>query len=625
MNTVDTIVIVGGGPRTTGLLLSIAARLRCAAVAPELDIHIVDPYPVGPGRIWRSDQPGQVWMNNTTDQMTVYADGDPQLVDSATTAPIDGPTIADWVGDSGVFVPRRDVATYLRDAFDRAVDSLPVTVTVTEHRATAVSACAAGESRLVRLDDGTALRADVTVLAQGHLDMLPEVLQQSGHTPPGYTVDQDFSHLPAGKDVLVRGFGLAFIDLMMMLTEGRGGRFEFNGGQTDGHPVPEYHPSGDEPVLWVGSRRGVPYRSKLVDGPPRITPRYLNEDVLARLPRTADGVFVGGILRSLLHAELTDAWYTTLSEFDAARIAVTTAKVHSLVDRWVERLLAGDRPGADAHRVHAQRVLEGAVADPADLLDLRRLNDPLAEREFGSVSGREQAVEDIVVTNLRRVLSRRFPQDGALYSTLVTAFGTVASLSFGGDLSEADQRCLSGLASTFSYVCSGPPPERLGNLVALHRAGIVRFLGADVDIRESPAGSVHRYAAGKGVHTVTADYLVDARLAALRADRVSDSLLSDLLVDGEIMVRSPGESASIAVDDRDRAVGVDGTVRSDLFLIGPMTSSPVREGFGRPGEATRLFPANDALAVAVLDATSFAAVTPDASATRSKALRSTRS
>ncbi|NEE15286.1 adenylate cyclase, partial [Streptomyces sp. SID7499] len=63
----------------------------------------------------------------------------------------------------------------------------------------------------------------------------------------------DLDALRPGEPVIVRGIGLAFIDLMVLLTEGRGGRHE------DG----VYLPSGREPVLYVGSRRGVPYHAKI--------------------------------------------------------------------------------------------------------------------------------------------------------------------------------------------------------------------------------------------------------------------------------------------------------------------------------------------------------------------------
>ncbi|MGO3363541.1 MAG: FAD/NAD(P)-binding protein [Corynebacterium sp.] len=584
-----SLVVVGGGPRTTGLLLALAARLReqgDPGGRDPLDIHVVDPFLTGPGRIWRADQPSQVWMNNTSDQITVYAGGDPALAD---VPPISGPSLADWVGRGAVYVPRRDAASYLRDAFERAVGALPEWVTVTEHRNAAVGVGRAEGERVVLLDDGTALRADATVLAQGHLDVLPgtDGVETSGHTPPGYTVDQDFSHIPGGADVLVRGFGLAFIDLMMLVTEGRGGRF---GHGADGIV---YHPSGREPVLWVGSRRGVPYRSKLVDGPPQLTPRHLTEDTLRRLPRSDGGVLQEGVLRSLLLAEINDAWYTALAEHHGqARITVTAERIHALTDAWVDRLVDADVPGAGREEEAFGRVVRGAVPAPEDRLDLRHLDRPLEGRTFADHGDLEQAVEDIVVGNLQRAHSRRFPQDGALYSVLVASYFVAHSLLFAGALAPADRELVASLTSTFSYVCSGPPPERLENLVALHRAGLVRFLGAGAEFGQD--GSSGRYTATGGI---TADYLVDARLAELTADRVADPLLRGLLATGDITA-----DTTFAVDAHDRAVGADGVVRDDLFLIGPTTSSPVREGFGRPGEPTRVFPANDALAAALLDA-----------------------
>jgi len=70
---VSTIVIVGAGPRGTGLLE------RLAASAPELhphglDVHLVDPYPPGAGRIWRHAQSPLLAMNSMAADVTMYTD-----------------------------------------------------------------------------------------------------------------------------------------------------------------------------------------------------------------------------------------------------------------------------------------------------------------------------------------------------------------------------------------------------------------------------------------------------------------------------------------------------------------------------------------------------------------------
>lgn len=544
-----TLVVVGAGPRTTGVLLALAALPE----VPATDIHVVDPYPAGPGRIWRADQPGQVWMNNTSDEITVYADGD----DSVPGA-LAGPTLAQWVG-ARRFVPRREAAAYLRDAFDRAVAALtdPARhpgVTVTEHRTRAERVTAVdGGVRHVRLADGTVLRAAAVLLAQGHLDVDPGDPGTAGvgHVPPGYTVDQDFSGIPAGADVLVRGFGLAFIDLMEILTEGRGGRF----ARTAGDAVPTYVPSGREPVLWVGSRRGVPYRSKPVDGPPTVELRHLVPETLDRVPRTPDGQLASGHLRRLLTAELHGQW--------------------------------------------------SAVTD--EPLDLGRIDRPLDGLAFPGRAAVEREVEKIALTNLVRATDRRHPQDGVLYSTLVASYFVLHSLLAEGLLDEEDRALVAQVEGSFSYVCSGPPPERLGNLLALHRAGLVRFLGPDTRVRRN-AGEGPRFRADSpvvGGAPVTADHLVDARLAQVTVPSVTDPVLRGLLAAGELVAGTGASGAAesvFVVDGDNRAVGVDGVARDGLFLVGPSTSDPVREGFGRPGQRTRLFPANRRVAEAVVDA-----------------------
>ncbi|MER7370409.1 FAD/NAD(P)-binding protein, partial [Nonomuraea wenchangensis] len=114
----------------------------------------------------------------------------------------------------------------------------PCGVPVHVHRDRAIGLAESAGRQLVRLLGGGILEADAVVLAQGH---------------PG----PDLENVPAGEPVLVRGAGRAFTDLLAPLTVGRGGRFT-RGPQ--GEPV--YLPGGLEPLLYVGSRRGVPHHAR---------------------------------------------------------------------------------------------------------------------------------------------------------------------------------------------------------------------------------------------------------------------------------------------------------------------------------------------------------------------------
>ena len=44
----------------------------------------------------------------------------------------------------------------------------------------------------------------------------------------------------------------------------------------------------------------------------------------------------------------------------------------------------------------------------------------------------------------------------------------------------------------FSYVASGPPAHRLEELLALSHAGVVRFLGPEVEVRIEPGARIRR-------------------------------------------------------------------------------------------------------------------------------------
>ena len=108
----------------------------------------------------------------------------------------------------------------------------------------------------------------------------------------------------------MRGFGLAFVDLMVLLTEGRGGSYTTG---ADGQPV--YRPSGREPVLHVGSRRGVPYHSKIgyeLDGERPPLPRFFGPEQVDALLARPDGFDFRRDVWPLIDKELGFAHYHRL-------------------------------------------------------------------------------------------------------------------------------------------------------------------------------------------------------------------------------------------------------------------------------------------------------------------------
>ncbi|AST19356.1 hypothetical protein KIQ_004150 [Corynebacterium glutamicum ATCC 14067] len=602
------LVFVGGGPRTTGILLRLAANIP-AEGAPITDIHVVDPYPAGSGRIWRTKQSGLLWMNSMAQDVTIFADDSVEMAGPV----IPGPSLAEWVLGIGreqvkaaglgeelehfsgrSFASRRLQSLYLDWAFQEAVARLGK---VTVHEALALGL---DDSQTVHLDNGLKIHADTVVLTQGHLDMVksPEsaalasiaATEGLAYVPPGFTADQDLSVLPSGKPVLVRGFGLAFIDAMVLLMEGRGGTFVTVDDQL------EYIASGAEPELWVGSRRGVPYLPKIGYSVPLHTeaPLYFDDDSLSAFGFVLD--YCEHIF-PLLTWNLQYAHYGQLLATDPSRATVPWGELSAALHRTLPPELGGSD-----HDISA--FLESAIPDPADRFDFLKLDKPLTELHFTTQEELSDHIANYISDRIKRASDPRYSMDQAVFFTLLKIYFRVHELAETGrftlnDLRENIDRSLHNL---FSYIASGPPPIRLEQLLALNRAGLVHFLGPDIRIGIDDTHFTASSTATQGEIKATA--LIDAYLASDSASAVDDTLLQNLLQAGEVTVESIDGSiwGKFLVDGIGRPIRHDGTTHPSRFLLGPLVSGGGSEApFSRPGTNARGFQRADRVARKLLD------------------------
>mgnify|MGYP003791500851 CR=1 FL=1 len=62
--------IIGAGPRG----LTVLERLVAHSTDPDvpLRVHVVDPFPPGAGRVWRTDQSPHLLMNTVLEEQTVF-------------------------------------------------------------------------------------------------------------------------------------------------------------------------------------------------------------------------------------------------------------------------------------------------------------------------------------------------------------------------------------------------------------------------------------------------------------------------------------------------------------------------------------------------------------------------
>ncbi|WP_432167786.1 FAD/NAD(P)-binding protein [Streptomyces sp. bgisy031] len=570
-----SLVIVGAGPRGTGILERIAANASAYA-GLELDIHLVDPFPPGGGRVWRQAQSPLLWMNSQSQDVTMFTDDTVELDGPV----LPGPALHEWADlDGRVFADRQLQGAYLRWVYERSVAALPPGVAVQHHPRRALRVSGPREGRQQVWLDGRArpLLADTVILAQGHLDAeldaeqreLSAYAREHGlvHLPPDFTADSDLSALAPGEDVLVRGFGLAFVDLMVLLTEGRGGRYE---GDT-------YIPSGREPVLHVGSRRGVPYHSKIGydwtgERPP--LPRFLGPAEIDGLLARPDGYDFRRDVWPLIDKELGFAHYHRLFTAHPERTAVAWAD-------FEEKYAAAEPLSAEL-----QALVVSAVPDPADRLDLTALDHPLDGVRHTSYEELQDGLRGYITADLERRHDPAHSPDLAVFLGLLSVYGQVVRL---GDIG-------SWWHGFFSYLASGPPGPRLRQLLALSRAGVVKFAGADMRVTAED-GVFRATSATVAGAVIEARALVEARLPHPTLARTRDQLLRELYEQGARAT----PAGLLAVDPEDgRVLHRDGTAHPRLFALGPHTNARGAGAFTRPRTNSPSFRQNDATARAVL-------------------------
>ncbi|MFF1386026.1 FAD/NAD(P)-binding protein [Arthrobacter sp. NPDC058288] len=612
-------VLIGAGPRGTSVLERLLAnwRLRNASASGHdgvagLHIDVVDPYPAGPGHVW---QPGQsrLYLMNTQSFYPTVIPEDPELA-----APVAGCTFDQWreaqqdspkpsltederaelsALGSRDFPSRALYGRYLSSTMDGLLAHLPQGVTVQFHRTTATSVRPAGNGTFdVGLGDGGSLTAGSVVLALGHLESRLNAEQrelQAGagqlgllYLPPAVPADVDWSVVPAGQPVLVRGMGLNFFDVMGQLTEGRGGKFVATEG--DGTAFPrqgraglEYIPSGDEPLIIAASRRGTPYRAKAnLAGyyPSGVTLRYCTEAAVGRF--AAAGITPGfdHDLWPLLQRDALWAYYSTLVR--------TRPDAVTEPEGFLALLQETMRP--HAHSVsHWEAEVEVLVARhvaPDQRVDLPGLAAPLAGRSFASQAEVDAAVVEYLLDDARRsALGEDDPVKmaiGALHHGRAVLKTAVA------DGGITDESWVAGLRGWFEAfvegLASGPPAIRAEQLAALARAGVVSFVGPDPKFSLDRSAGTFSAASPwvKGV-AVRARAMIEALAPGNRVSVNVSPVLEQLLADGLVRPRlmmtaegAPVETSGLDVSPHPyRPVGANGSVTEGLYVLGLQLSA----------------------------------------------------
>ena len=218
----------------------------------------------------------------------------------------------------------------------------------------------------------------------------------------------------------------------------------------------------------------------------------------------------------------------------------------------------------------------------------------------------QKRISDTVPADVSRRSDPYFSADAALFSALLSSYMTVGELLRRGWIpAKSVANDVEGSTSFLSFIASGPPPERLEQLLALNEAGIVQFLGPDTVFssdRSLTGGGLFFARSASHTDIVASRTFIEARLPVASISASDDALLWALHSRGEaVELRATLDSAAkLAVDGTSRICHADNTVHPRRFAVGPWVAGHNwSSAFPRPRTNAGFFRHNDALAAAI--------------------------
>ncbi|MGW5869067.1 FAD/NAD(P)-binding protein [Streptomyces sp. NPDC055239] len=613
------IALVGTGPRGTSVLERLVARLAERPADRPVEVYAVDAAQVGPGRIWRTDQPRWSLMNTVAGEVTIFS-GPP---DGGRDRAGAGPSLYEWwrtvdpvAADPGVCAPRALYGQYLSHALDRIEETLPPEV-LRLHRFAGIRvetlAKEADGRFLLSLNDGRHLRADRVVLTTGHplpgLRPDQQALADFAQRRPRLryirgdsAIDMPLESIPAGADVGVLGLGLSFYDVTAALTVGRGGRF------TEG-PAGElrYLPSGREPVITAGSRSGAPLFARgLNQKAPRHSyrPRLFTHERMREARRKGRLDFRRDVLPWLL------------AEVELVRCAAELRRAYGpdIAARFLGRATEAARQATAAGAAPQQAVARVAARcglENLEPLDLEAWALPFRGRSFADAGEFRQALTAFLHQDLR--LAAEGNEDGpvkACLDTIRDVRGVMrTAVDFSGLTPDSHRDdFLRDFVPLASRLTTGPPAVRVRQVIALVEAGVLHIIGPGARFGAAPdAGRFFVESPHVAGSRRLIDSVIDARIPEPDLRR-SHTGLSARLRDAGLLTayvnRGPDgtEFATGGVDvtaSPYHPVGADGQAETGLYVLGipsEFTRWFTQVGSGRPGVRGEFVADADAIA-----------------------------
>ncbi|TLP94190.1 FAD/NAD(P)-binding protein [Nesterenkonia salmonea] len=495
------IAVVGAGPRGTSFLERLLAHVeRCSpGQRRKLRVLVFDPAPHGSGRVWAPQQSPLYLMNTPASFPTAAPSGGTRRslpASSCSISFLEFCASAGFDDDAASYPTRSQYGTYLAWLNKEASAHLRGRGVSVEHIAEEVTGLVPHNDQYLVETAHAGRTADAVVLAIGHLEAdlaagpahLAAEAEQHGlhYQGPAIPTTVDYRLFGPGENVLVRGLGLNFFDLMIQVTAGRGGQFRLNQDPAPGQRY-TYEPSGKEPHLIAGSRRGTPYRAKTL----------------------APGFVPGGIRLQHLTPQAINTLITNHHQLDF------TTHLWPLIEQDVQETYT-QYGGSGVFDViaFAKPFQHQSWASPQEYQHtlIQWLEDDAASSAAGTGSPEKMATNALHAARLE--IKKLVAEQSIRQSSLLR------------DVEGWFEPLVEGLAS-------GPPLQRIEEVAALARAGIVEFLGPEpvYGVDTTQGAFIADSAAVHGAR-YTAEHMIEAMMPPNRVSQAKSPLVRGMLAQG---------------------------------------------------------------------------------------------
>ncbi|HJF37873.1 MAG TPA: FAD/NAD(P)-binding protein [Weissella cibaria] len=531
------IVLVGAGPRNLSLVERLMAHAK--STTEPVDITLYDPFPIG-GRVWNPDQDPTFLMNTVTQQLTLFTD--PSVPNHASTA-LYGPNFYEWSVTFGKeyvkmhdfkneayfldeltrinpnrFTSRALFGVYGQWFFEHLGAHVPANVTLSYERRSVTDVVKQDNQYTVTIDGTDTIIADQVVMALGHVDNSLNDEEQAFadaaagnanmlYVAPTHPSEAELDAVPAREKVVLRGLGLSFFDYIAKLTISRGGRFA-----RDNNGVMYYLPSGKEPHMIAGSRKGLPMHARGVNqkvAAEGYQPLFFTSENLDKLAEKSNGQVTYDEFFTLLRKELEYKHYqNTINDFGV------TWPFNAA--EFMDALAASDDLNETARKYG---ISEEYIMDWDRILN--PVDDVPAEVEYSDFM-MNYLTWDINDANQG---NNDAPYAGA-FDMLRDVRGIIRHYLDAGYLSSDEYaKFLSKFNPFNSLISVGPPVLRVEQMRALIEAGVLEVAGPGlaVSVRDD-----HYVATDNRGNTWTVNNLVEARLFPVSLAASTNPLVANL-------------------------------------------------------------------------------------------------